>query len=119
MFGMTDGPGFGWDDQTVIKVGLKQQVNPKLAVMVGYNHGDSPMGPEDTFFGALTPAVVEDHLSLGWDYKLSKNSSIVGSYTHTFANEVKGDKNADPNKFQPFDLEMDQDAFGIGFSKKF
>lgn len=119
LFGITDGPGFGWDDQTVIKVGIKQQVNPKLAVMAGYNHGDSPMGPEDTFFGALTPAVVEDHLSLGFEYKLSKKSSLTGSFTHTFGNEVKGDKNPDPNKFQPFDLHMDQDAIGIGYSRQF
>ena len=117
-FGMDNGPGFGWEDQTVIKVGVKQQVNNKLALLAGYNHGDSPMGSDDTFFGALAPAVVEDHLSLGVEYKLGKGA-IVGSYTHTFANEVKGDKNQDPNKFQPFDLEMEQNAIGIGYSRKF
>lgn len=114
-FGSSGGPGFGWDDQTVYKVGVKTQATPKLAVMAGYNHGDSPVGPEDTFFGSLTPAVVEDHLSLGFEYALSKNSAVVGSYTHTFKNTVKGDL----AKGQPFDLTMDQDAFGIGFSKTF
>jgi len=119
LFGITNGPGFGWDDQTVIKVGVKHQMNPKVALMAGYNHGDSPMGPEDTFFGALTPAVTEDHLSLGFEYKLSKKSAITGSYTHTFGNEVKGDKNTNPLKFQPLDLHMDQDAIGIGYSRQF
>ena len=114
-FGSDNGPGFGWDDQTVYKIGVKTQMNPKLSVMAGYNHGASPVGPEDTFFGALTPAVVEDHLSLGFEYALSKTSAIVGSYTHTFKNEVKGDL----TKRQPFDLEMEQDAIGIGFRKTF
>lgn len=114
-FGDSNGPGFGWDDQTVYKIGLKTQATPKLALMAGYNHGKSPIGPEDTFFGALTPAVVEDHLSLGFEYGLNKSSSIVGSYTHTFGNTVKGDL----SKRQPYDLTMDQDAIGIGYSKKF
>lgn len=114
-FGSDNGPGFGWDDQTIYKLGVKTQVNPKLAVMAGYNHGDSPLASEDTFFGALAPGVVEDHLSLGFEYALSKNSALVGSYTHTFKNEVKGDL----SHGQPFDLEMEQDAFGIGFRKTF
>ena len=115
-FGVKNGPGFGWDDQTVYKVGVKHQKTPRLALMAGYNHGGSPVGPEDTFFGSLAPGVVEDHLSLGFEYKLSKNSSLLGSYTHTFSNKVKGDL---IKKRQPFDLEMDQDAVGIGYSKTF
>lgn len=117
-FGSNDGPGFGWDDQTVVKVGIKHQMNPKLALMAGYNHGDSPVDGDDTFFNSLTPAVVEDHLSLGFNYKLNKKASIIGSYTHTFSNTVKGNM-ANPVQPQPFDLKMNQDAVGIGYSVKF
>jgi len=114
-FGGSNGPGFGWDDQTVYKLGIKAQTTPKLALMAGYNHGASPVGSEDTFFNALTPAVVEDHLSLGFEFKLSKSSAVIGSYNHTFKNTVKGD----PTKGQQFDLTMEQDAVGIGYSKSF
>ena len=114
-FGSDKGAGFGWDDQTVYKIGVKHQKSPKLALMAGYNHGKSPIGSEETRFNALTPGVVEDHLSLGFEYKLSQNSSLVGSYTHAFNNKVKGDG----TKGQPFDLEMDQDAVGIGYSRTF
>ena len=31
--GSTDAAGFGWDDQNIIKIGVKQQVKPKLALM--------------------------------------------------------------------------------------
>ena len=117
-FGSNDGPGFGWDDQMIIKVGLKHQMNPKLALMVGYNHGDSPVGENGTFLNTLTPAVVEDHLSVGFDYKLNKNASIIGSYRHAFSNTVKGNLQT-PGQPQPFDLTMEQDAIGIGYSVKF
>jgi len=114
-FGDSDGAGFGWDDQTVYKIGVKHQLNPKLALMGGLNHGKSPLGPEETRFNALTPAVVEDHLSLGFEYKLDNSSSLSGSYIRTFSNTVKGD----PTKGQPFDLSMDQHALGIAYSKQF
>lgn len=117
-FGSNNGPGFGWNDQTIIKVGLKHQMNPKLALMVGYNHGDSPVGENSTFLNTLTPAVVEDHLSVGFDYTLNKNASIIGSYRHAFNNEVKGNLKT-PGQPQPFDISMDQDAVGIGYSVKF
>lgn len=114
-FGDKNGPGFGWDDQTIYKLGVKTQATPKLAIMAGYNHGKAPFDSKDTFFNVLAPATPEDHLSLGFEYALNKTSSIVGSYTHTFGNKIKGDL----AHRQPFDLEMEQDAAGIGYSKRF
>lgn len=114
-FGAKNGPGFGWEDQTIYKLGVKTQATPKLALMAGYNHGKAPLDSDDTFFNVLAPATVEDHLSLGFEYKLNKSSSIVGSYTHAFAKKIKGNL---ANR-QPFDLTMEQDAAGIGYSKSF
>lgn len=118
-FGDKNGPGFGWEDQTIFKIGVKTQATPKLALMAGFNHGKAPLGAEDTFFNVLAPATVEDHLSLGFEYNLNKTSSIIGSYRHAFANKIKGLQSPDSRKFQPFDLEMQQDAIGIAFSKRF
>ncbi len=111
--GSNGGPGFGWEDQMVYKIGVKTQATPKLAVMAGYNHGSSPVGPEDTFFGVLAPATVEDHLTLGFEYALGKKSSLVGTYRHGFEKTVKGDAN------NPFDISMSQNTVGLAYSKKF
>ena len=113
--GSTDAAGFGWSNQSVYKIGVKQQINPKLALMAGYNHGKSPVSEGHTNFNVLAPAVVEDHASLGFEYKIDNKSSVTGSYIHTFTNEVK----ADITQLQGFDLEMDQDAVGIAYSRKF
>ena len=115
LLGSDDAAGFGWSNQSVYKIGVKQQINPNLALMAGYNHGDSPVSGGHTNFNVLAPAVVEDHASLGFEYKINENSSVIGSYTHTFSNTVK----ADFAQQQGFDLEMGQDALGIGYSKKF
>ena len=111
--GSSGGPGFGWEDQTIFKIGMKTQATSKLAIMAGYNHGSSPVGPEDTFFGVLAPAVTEDHLSVGFEYTLGKKSTLIGTYRHAFKNTVNGDAN------NPFNLEMEQNAIGLAYSKKF
>jgi len=113
--GSNDSAGFGWSNQSVYKIGVKQQINPKLALMAGYNHGDSPVNSEHTSFNVLAPAVVEDHATLGFEYKLNEKSSLTGSYVHTFGNTVK----ADITQLQAFDLDMSQDAVGIAYSRKF
>lgn len=108
--GATGGAGFGWDDQTVYKVGVKQQLNSNLALMAGYNHGKSPVGAEDTTLNVVAPGVIEDHLSLGFEKKLTPKSKLVGSYVHAFKNSVQG---------AAYKLQMDQDAIGIGYSREF
>lgn len=122
-FGETGGPGFGWDDQTVYKVGVKHQVNDGLALMAGYNHGKSPVTEDVTTVNVLAPAVVEDHISLGFEKKLTPKSKIVGSYVHAFENTVKGTGTIPTMVGQlpmsAYDLTMQQDAVGIGYSVDF
>lgn len=122
--GAAGGPGFGWSDQTVYKVGLKQQVNDGLAVMVGYNHADNPVSTEATTFNVLAPAVVEKHLSLGFEKKLTPKSKLTGSYMHAFENTVEGAgtppaPGAPPLPLSAYDLTMDQNAVGIAYSVEF
>ena len=49
----------------------------------------------------LAPATVEDHLTLGMEYKLSKNSNIAFQYMHAFENEIKGDASRGVGPFGP------------------
>lgn len=105
--------GFGWDDVTAYKIGVKHQLKPDLAIMAGVNHGNSPVGPEDTTLNALTPAVSEDHVSLGVEKRLTPKSKLIASYVHAFENEVKADAD------HQYDLKMDQDALGVAYSVEF
>jgi long-chain fatty acid transport protein len=122
-FGATGGPGFGWKDQTIYKVGVKHQVNNGLALMAGYNHGKSPVSEDVTTVNVLAPAVVEDHLSLGFEKKLTPKSKIVGSYVHAFENTVKGTGTiptmAGQLPMSAYDLKMAQDAVGLSYSVDF
>jgi len=134
LLGDNDGAGFGWDDQTVFKLGVKHQYNNRVALMAGYNHGKAPIDETQTAFNVLAPATVEDHITLGLDYKLTKNSSIAVQYMHAFDNEIKGDSTLTPagpaspgaqipigpnplTDFTAANLEMSQDSFAIAYTR--
>jgi len=121
-FGGKNGPGFGWKDVTVYKLGVKQQVTPQMAVMLGYNQGTNPVKSTDTTVNVLAPGVVEKHLSLGAEWKLTPKSSLIASFVHTFEGETKGANTVPPPGPIPLDaynLKMKQNALGVSYSYKF
>ncbi|SCZ57334.1 OmpP1/FadL family transporter [Thiohalomonas denitrificans] len=79
---------YGWDDQMVYAIGVQKKVNPKTTVRVGYNYGESPIGPEDVKANIGSLAVTEHHLSLGLTRELAKRLSGSLSYVHAFNNEI-------------------------------
>ncbi len=135
--GDADGAGFGWDDQNIVKLGVKHKYNNKITLMGGWNHGKAPIGSDDTAFNILAPATVEDHLTLGLDWKLTNHSNVTFSYMHAFDNEITGDGsrnagggfnspgaiiNNGPNPLTnatSANIDMHQDAFGVAYTRSF
>ena len=120
--GSANGPGFGWQDVDVWKLGFQYKASPALTWRAGYNRSDNPITSRDVTFNILAPGVVKDHVTLGFTYALDKDSEITGAYMHAFANDVSG-----PSFFNAFapgmggteKIEMYQNSFGIGWSKRF
>ena len=85
----TDVGGFGWDDQTVYKLGFVYKYSDDLILRAGYNYGENPLPeghPNDGFVSTLVPATVEHHLTLGFTKAINEDFSITGSYMHAFEN---------------------------------
>jgi long-chain fatty acid transport protein len=78
----------GWDDQTVIAVGVQKTVNPRTDVRMGVNYGASPIEADDVDNNIGSLAIPEWHLSLGATRRISKSVSGSISYTHAFENEL-------------------------------
>lgn len=121
-FGGKDGPGFGWKDVTAVKLGVKQQVTPQMAVMLGYNQGTNPVQSSETTVNVLAPGVAEQHLSLGTEWQLTPKSSLIAAFVHTFENETKGDTTVPPPgpiALDAYNLKMKQNAIGVSYSHRF
>ncbi len=82
--------GFGWSSVNVIKLGAEYQYSPNLVLRAGYNHTDNPIQARDVTFNMIAPGVVQDHLTMGFTYNLTKDSELTMAYMHAFNNSVTG-----------------------------
>ena len=89
-FGSTGGPGFGWKDMTVFKLGAKYKLNPGLTLRAGFNHNTQQIGSSDAFVNFLAPGVVQNHLTLGATWALANQSELTVGYVHAFSQTVTG-----------------------------
>ena len=115
--GTNNGRGFGWDDMTIYKLGIDYKLNNDLVLRAGYSQGDSPIGPEDTAFNLIAPAVIENHITLGATWTLANKSELTVMYMQALENEVVGNTvgagtNGNAN------IKMDQNSIGIAYSWK-
>ncbi|BDV33852.1 OmpP1/FadL family transporter [Methylocystis iwaonis] len=74
--GVMNGPGFGWSDIDVVKVGAEYRGFEKLALRVGYSYNNSPINSRDVTLNILAPAVTKHHISGGLSYYVTPSSSI-------------------------------------------
>ena len=94
--GLDQGLGFGWTDQTVIKLGIEYLYSNKITLRAGLNHGDAQIPEDQVLFSMLAPATIEDHVTMGASYKWDEDIEISVSYVHAFENIITG-----PTAFQP------------------
>ena len=63
----------GWDDQTIIALGIEYAVNQHLNLRMGYNQADAPIDDQDTDNNYILPATVAKHIAFGADYRLNRS----------------------------------------------
>lgn len=118
LLGTSTGPGFGWEDMDIYKLGGSFQVNKNLVVRAGWNHGSQPIPAGETLFNVLAPAVVEDHLTLGFTMNMQGGGELSGYYMHAFDETLNGTGAAGFGAGNA-NIGMSQNAFGVTYGKKF
>ncbi len=88
--GRDKGMGFGWEDQTVYKLGVKYDYNKEWTLRAGFNYGKAPIPGDQTLFSLLAPGVTEKHLTLGFSYRPSPQLEISMNYMHALKTTITG-----------------------------
>jgi long-chain fatty acid transport protein len=90
--GSVGGPGFGWRDTDSEGFGVEWRgaFMPALTLRAGYRHSSNPIPSEQITVNILGPAVSAHHLTGGFSYQITKNSSFDFGTVYAFKNSVSG-----------------------------
>lgn len=94
--GSTNGPGFGWRDVTVLKLGVEHQLNSALTLRGGISHNTQPVPSGETFFNVLAPGVIQNHLSVGVTWTQPGGGELSAFWAHGFGRRVQGANSIPP-----------------------
>ena len=90
LLGSSNGPGFGWRNVNVIRVGLDYQVIPDLTLRAGYNHADNPVTSANVTPNMLAPGVITDNLTAGATWQVTQQAALTLAYVHGIKNSISG-----------------------------
>lgn len=88
--GSANGPGFGWSDVNVFKLGVQWQATSTTVLRAGYNQSTNPVKAENVTFNILAPGVIKQHYTVGGTYALSKDSELTWAYMYAPKSTVTG-----------------------------
>ncbi|MGQ9724772.1 MAG: OmpP1/FadL family transporter [Tepidimonas sp.] len=120
--GAASGPGFGWRDIDVVRLGVQWQMNERWTWRVGYNQGDNPIRSADAMFNILAPGVIRQHITFGVTHAPDKRTEWTFALWHARRENVVGPSvdfrtmamNATGTR-----IGMHQNGFGVQYSQKF
>lgn len=88
--GDDNGPGFGWHDINIFKVGMEWRATPMTTWRLGYSYNENPIKSADVMFNILAPGVVQHHFTGGAEFKLSDKVSLELAGAYVPETSVKG-----------------------------
>ena len=115
--GGNEGFGFGWDDMTVIQLGVdwSPSGSPNTTWRFGYSYGEQPIQSADATINIIAPAVIEQHFTAGCAFERDNGHEFSISVMYAPENSVTGANFFDPS--QQIELTMGQ--FEVEVSYRF
>ncbi|WP_019593676.1 OmpP1/FadL family transporter [Thioalkalivibrio sp. ALM2T] len=114
--GGKNGPGFGWRDINVFKIGAQFEAGNDWTWRVGYNRGQNPVRSDDVLINILAPAVMEDHFTAGFTKGFGENHELSFAAMYAPKKSVSG---TNPLDGQDIEIEMRQYELEIGYAYRF
>lgn len=117
LFGADNGPGFGWEDILVYKLGYQWSTSAAWTWRVGYSHSEQPIQSRDVALNIFAPGVVQNHYTFGMTRNLGSASELNVSAMYADTQSVSGSSALDPA--QNVEIEMTQFELELGYAYKF
>ncbi|MHB1284299.1 MAG: hypothetical protein ACYCZI_10590, partial [Metallibacterium scheffleri] len=80
----------------------------------GWNHSSQPITSENVLFNVLAPGVIENHVTLGATYAMSRDLALSFDYVHAFNQTITG-----TGASQGTQIGMSQNTVGFSLGWKY
>lgn len=87
--GADTGPGFGWQDVEVFKLGYQVTLG-SFVLRAGYSRGENPIPSSEVLFNILAPGVPEEHYTAGLSFRITSALSLDLALMYARNNPVRG-----------------------------
>lgn len=94
--GSDNGPGFGWKNQHVSKLGLSYALLPTLTARAGFSYSNVVLRRSQTSFNLLAPGTPKYHYTMGLTAALDPASELSLFATLSQRNQVSGEHSIPP-----------------------
>ena len=112
--GGPQGPGFGWRDMGVIKIGAQLRTGNGWTWRAGYSYGEQPIPESGMMFNILAPGVIEQHVTAGFS-KAFGTQEISFAVMRGLEKTISGPNALEAPNQQTIDLQMDQWQFELSW----
>jgi long-chain fatty acid transport protein len=102
--GGDNGAGFGWDDMTTFKLGLRYTAGEDWTWRLGYSYGSQPIDNDQMTFNILAPGVMEQHITAGFTLERTKGRQFNMAFMYAPSFDVTGPQNFDPTQNVTFEM---------------
>lgn len=121
--GQANGPGFGWENMSIMKVGMAYSGVRSWIFRGGYSYGTNPIPESEVLLNILSPAVITNQVSVGFSKDLTKRrrgrykpsgKEIHFAFNYALENTIKGINTMDTG--QTIEIGMNLLELEMGFS---
>lgn len=118
--GADDGPGFGWNNLTVYRIGLNWDIAPSLRVRIGYLDASQPTPARETLLGVFAANVTRRHYTAGFTHALGLDWEFSLYLTQATRGDQRGE-NSIPLLLGggEADIYNGQRSIGVAFAYRF
>jgi long-chain fatty acid transport protein len=117
LLGSAGGPGFGWDNVDIVKLGIEVPLGSAVKLRAGAAMNTNPVPESEVFLNVLTPDVLEQHYTAGLTWQIGDTHAVTIAGMYAPPSSVEGVNALDTG--QTIKLESSQWEATVGWSWTF
>ena len=113
--GSTNGPGFGFNNQNVYKLGVEHQLLPSLVMRSGFIYSTQVLSRHNILLNQQSPGTPKFHLTLGGTWTVADVHELSAFFAITERSRVRG-LNSIPDAFGGGEATISNRPMNLGIS---